>query len=390
MRARLFAAGNASLAAHTATFGPQPSSLGLVDQIRLSGLTGRGGSGFPTHLKLQAVADARRPVVVANGAEGEPASFKDATLLRRAPHLVLDGLALVAEAVGSRDTHLATTAASAGHLQPALAERRMRTPRVTTVADRFISGEESAVVAAIDGRTPLPNDRLRRVYEAGVGGRPTLVLNVETLAHIALIARRGADWFRDVGDPDDPGTFLATVHGASGAVVRELPRGVRLRDVLTSAGLPNAHGALVGGYHGAWLSEPALDAALSRRGLAPSGATPGAGIIVGLKPGQCALGETARILGYLSREVAGQCGPCINGLPALATQFRHLASGRGGDRSLDEVRRLVGLVPGRGACAHPDGTARLAASALTAFASDVTAHLAGGCDVALTRRLDAV
>ena len=199
---RLFLAPDASYRAHTESYGGLPGSGGVLRAIADSGLTGRGGSGFPTWRKIESVKDARRPIVVANGSEGEPASRKDATLLAHAPHLVLDGLVIVAKALGA-SMHLATTKPRMSGVEHAIAERGARV-RVTEVVERFISGEESAVVAAINGRLPLPSDRLTRVWESGVEGRPTVVLNVETLAHIALIARHGAPWFRSFGETEDP------------------------------------------------------------------------------------------------------------------------------------------------------------------------------------------
>lgn len=378
---RLFLATDASLIAHRNAYGDLPRGSAL-QAIADSGLTGRGGSGFPTARKIEAVRGSRRPVVVANGSEGEPASRKDATLLTHAPHLVLDGLEFVADALGA-SMHLATTAPRIPNVERAIAERGPSV-KVTEVVDRFISGEESAVVAAINGRQPLPADRFTRVWESGVAGRPTLVLNVETLAHIALIARFGPRWFRNIGDAEDPGTFLATVAPAmtettAKPAVFELARGTHLNTFLQQAGAGNPTAVLVGGYHGAWLTGDALRRArLSRPGLAPWRAAPGAGVLVPIQ-NQCGLRETARILGYLAGEVAGQCGPCINGLPTLATHFRALASGRADSHTMDEIARMTGLVRGRGACSHPDGTARLAASALHAFADDVTAHLRGEC-----------
>lgn len=381
---RLFLATDAGFSAHRAAYGDLRGTAGVLRAIADSGLTGRGGSGFPTWRKIESVKDARRPVVVANGSEGEPASRKDATLLTHAPHLILDGLEIVAEALGA-SMHLATTANSVGSVRHAIAERGSPV-RVTEVVDRFISGEESTVVAAINGRLPLPADRLTRVWESGVAGRPTVVLNVETLAHIALIARNGAEWFRSVGDREDPGTFLATVTPTMNTTewspaVYELARGTHLTTFLDQAGFSAPEAVLVGGYHGTWLTGDALaHARLSRPGLAPFHATPGAGVLIPLEH-QCGIRETSRILNYLAAEVAGQCGPCVNGLPTLAAHFRDLANGRATSVTIHELQRLSGLVRGRGACSHPDGTVRLAASALTAFPDDIEHHLQGGCRV---------
>lgn len=381
---RLFLATENTVAAHRVAYGALPGSGGVLRAIAESGLTGRGGGAFPTHRKIEAVKGARRPVVVANGSEGEPASRKDATLLTYAPHLILDGLEILSQALAA-SMHLVTTPDRAEGIRTRISERGTAIT-VTEVAERFISGEESAVVAAINGRPAVPADRLNRVWERGVADRPTVVLNVETLAHVALIARHGATWFREIGETEDPGTFLATISPPltstqGDPAVYELARGTHLRAFLNEASFGHPRAVLVGGFHGTWITGDALaQARLSRPGLASIGAAPGAGVLIPIDD-HCGLRETSRILDYLAAEVAGQCGPCINGLPLMATHFRTLAQGRATDTTMHELGRLSGLVRGRGACSHPDGTARLAASALTAFAADVAHHLRGGCHI---------
>ncbi|WP_327004004.1 SLBB domain-containing protein [Dactylosporangium sp. NBC_01737] len=390
---RLLGAAHTDLRSHAAAHGPlpRPPQEALIGAVRDAGLTGHGGAGFPTHLKLAAVrghAGGRRtPVVVGNGAEGEPGSAKDRTLLEHSPHLVLDGLQLAAAAVGAAKAYLYVRQASAGHLARAVEERRAagwdRVPvAVHRAQETFLSGEESAVVAALGGGRAVPRDKLRRVTESGVGGAPTLVQNVETLAHVALVARHGAGWFRQVGTAREPGTFLATVSGPVAAPgVHEVPHGVALGELLAAAGGPVAplRAVLVGGFHGAWVPAPLAGVPMSREGLAPYGASPGAGVVVPLAVGECGLARTAQIAGYLAAAGAKQCGPCRNGLPRLAETLAALAR-MAGDRELPAgVARLAALVHGRGACGHPDGTVRLIRSAMTVFADDVTAHLHGTC-----------
>jgi NADH:ubiquinone oxidoreductase subunit F (NADH-binding) len=138
----------------------------------------------------------------------------------------------------------------------------------------------------------------------------------------------------------------------------------------------------VGGFHGAWVPGGAVTAPVSRAGLAPWGASPGAGVLVALPQGRCGLVESARIAGYLGRQTAGQCGPCVNGLPRLADILDRLARRERHPGLPAEVARLCALVDGRGACRHPDGTARFIRSSLAAFADEVRAHLAGTCTYA--------
>lgn len=381
-RVGLLDADDTRLAAHRERHGvPSPLSL---DDVRASGLTGRGGAGFPLWRKLEAAAEGpwwRSPVVVANGAEGEPASSKDRALLLRAPHLVLDGLALAAGVVGAHRAIAYVRADAVDAVRAAAEERRRaRLPepavRVVAASPGFVAGEETAVLAALGGDAPRPADKARRITDRGLGGRPTVVSNVETLAHLAVVGLAGVPSFRARGTDAEPGTLLATVRDHHGRRVVEVDHGVPLAQVL--GGDPDRP-LLVGGYHGAWLAPAEVaDARLSRASLGAYGATPGAGVLLERPAGTCGLAETARVVGYLARASAGQCGPCRFGLPALASGMDALVRGAP-PVAVRRARDLAGLVDGRGACRHPDGTARLVRSALRVFAEDVAAHRRGRC-----------
>lgn len=386
---RLLAVSAPDLATHEQAHGPLPTPHDLVSMLRDAGLRGHGGAAFPAWRKLAAVPRGRSTVVVANGAEGEPASAKDRTLLSTAPHLVLDGLAVVGRAVGAKRAIVYVPAELAPLLSRAVGERRRHDRikvSVVEAPDTFVAGEETAVVSRLSGGPALPLDKFTRIVDSGVDGRPTVLNNVETLAHIALIARHGAGWFREAGTEEDPGTFLATVSGAvRHAGVREHAYGVTVGALLAAAGGPSApvQAVLVGGYHGAWLPMPeASPLAITREALAPYGAAPGAGVVVALPADACGLAATAQLIDFLADQTARQCGPCQFGLPRLAETFRRLATApraAAAPRLVDEVRRLAALVDGRGACRHPDGTVRLLRSALRTFRPDVDSHLAGVC-----------
>jgi NADH:ubiquinone oxidoreductase subunit F (NADH-binding) len=374
---------------HLHLHGPLPGPLdpkALLDTVAESKLCGRGGGGFPTALKLRAVASARgQKIVLANGVEGEPLSGKDKVLLRYVPHLVLDGVEVAARAVGANEAIVAVSN-SAGELpvlQKALRERPVANRleiRIAAVPDAFVAGEESALVNAVAGGPPLPTATPPRPFERGINGRPTLVQNVETLAQLALIARHGAGWFREVGTGDEPGTALVTLSGAVGKPgVYEVPLGTPLRDLVAEAGAATQppRAVLVGGYFGTWLdSHTALTCDLSEASLSGAGALLGARAMVVLPEGSCALAEVARVSRFLADESAGQCGPCVHGLDAIAQAITSLSLGRSYDGEL-RVRRWLDQVEGRGACHHPDGAARFIRSALDVFADEIAIHTRG-------------
>jgi NADH:ubiquinone oxidoreductase subunit F (NADH-binding) len=389
-----------SLRRHLETHGPLPSfarhRVALIDAVEASGLTGRGGGGFSTATKLGAVANTRRSVVVANGTEGEPASGKDKALLAHNPHLVIDGVVAAAQAVGAREAIIAVgrhDETSRACLNIALAERRERSRleiRVESAPDRFVSGEESALVNWLNGGPAKPTFTPPRPSERGVGGRPTLVQNVETLAHIALIARHGPVWFRRTGTRAETGSVLVTVGGCvRRRGVIEVAIGTPIRTVVDYCGglSAPARALLIGGYFGSWApARAALDAPLSNAGLRPLGASLGAGTIVVLPEGACGLAETARVARYLAGESAQQCGPCLFGLGAVAAAFESLAVRDA--FAVDALRRIPRLnaqIAGRGACSHPDGAVRLARSALAVFRDEIDAHLAGRCTAVSAR-----
>jgi NADH:ubiquinone oxidoreductase subunit F (NADH-binding) len=379
----------------------------LLREVAAAGLTGRGGAAFPVARKLAAAAQARpAPVVVGNGAEGEPASSKDRSLLWISPHLVLDGLQVAAAAAGARTAVLYVQRNERLHarLSEAIAQRAAAGIDAVTVdlvpaPDRFLAGEESALVSRLTGRPARPAYRPVRGLPRLAPGRAALVQNVETLAHLALIARYGAAWFRTAGTAAEPGSMLTTLHLADGRTsVTEVPLGASLADLLglrpapagpAGAGpdetsVPSAAGpvqaVLAGGYHGAWL--PAAEAArlpLADAALRPLGAAVGAGVLAALPADRCGLAETARVARYLALESAGQCGPCFNGLPRIAAALEHLAGPHPDRRARADLDRWAGLVTGRGACHHPDGSVRFIRSALRVFAAEAGLHEQGRC-----------
>ena len=380
-----------TLAAHTRIHGPLPeiSPHQLIEEVERSGLRGRGGADFPTARKLRAVAARRRvgPVLV-NGSETEPASAKDRLLLARLPHLVLDGAVLAAGAVGASEVivKIGQNAADVGHaLDGAVSVRERDRVRIGVVAgpEGYVTGEESAVVHYLNGGAAKPTFVPPRPFERGYRGRPTLIQNPETLAQLALVARFGSNWYRELGTVADPGSALVTITGAVRAPgVYELAFGTPMSDLLAAAGGPSEplQALLVGGYFGTWVeASQAHGLRLAREDLRSVGCSLGSGVLIALGRSACGLHESARVISYLAEQSAGQCGPCVYGLQAIADAVGALAGGVAGPRERDRVLRWCAEIRGRGACHHPDGAVRFVESVLRVFEADLERHRRGRC-----------
>ncbi len=360
----------------------------LLTEVEASGLQGRGGAAFPLAVKLRAVRDNGRAAggcaVVANGEEGEPASIKDRWLLRHRPHLVLDGLRLAAAMVAADRAYVyLSDAESARSVESALAERPFGGAiELCTVNPGYIAGEETAVTRALNGGPVKPTDKPPRPFQRGVGGRPTLVSNVETLANLPFLQRHGAEVFRSQGTPSSPGTFLATLTGAGRPPgLYELPHGLPFTDLLALHGVSpdRVQGALLGGYFAGMLNRAVLDATLDHETLRRLGSGLGCGAITVLTE-DCPVAVAAAVLAYFDRENAGQCGSCFNGTAAMAAAAAALRDGVATAEDLSRLRRWSVMLRGRGACATLDAATNAAASLLDQFPDAVERHLDNSCE----------
>lgn len=354
---------------------PAISGTELIRRLEEHNLLGRGGAGFPLARKWRTVRDLGRDnaVVLANGAESEPLSHKDRTLMSARPHLVIDGALLAARGVGARDIifyvggeHREAVAA----MRRALGQRpepAARRARLIEAPEGYVAGEESAAVHYVNAGDARPTTTPPRPFERGVGGRPTLVQNVESLALAALIARGMSSR-----------TALATVSGAvARAGVYEIPAESTAADVADLAGGLNREvsAVLIGGYFGRWASiEDVWGLPVEASSLRARGLTYGCGVVYFFSAQSCGVEATARIMTYMASQSARQCGPCVFGLGAIATAARRLANRSPQGDDLTRIARWSGQVAGRGACKHPDGATALVRSALDVFADDFTAH----------------
>jgi len=400
--------GAVGLAEHRARGGELPYTTrrerrgagALIELVEQAGLRGRGGAAFPVARKLRAVTAAsgrtplgKRPIVLANASEGEPASGKDRLLLESLPHLVLDGGVLAARAVGADELIVCVEASAAGalrNLTRALSERERAGGDelrigIQTVPEGYVSGQESALVNLCSGGPAKPTLTPPMPFQRGVRRRPTLISNAETLAHLTLIARHGPRWFRALGTPADPGSALVTLSGAiAHPGVYEIEHGAPLPALIEAAGGASTalRAVLLGGYGGAWVDAGTVpELALSNDQLAAHGASLGAGVVVLLSEQACPVAETARVTRWLATESSGQCGPCIHGLDAIAGAIEELAHGAATAGAGERISRWCSLASGRGACRHPDGAVRFITSALEVFAEEFADHATHGrCD----------
>jgi NADH:ubiquinone oxidoreductase subunit F (NADH-binding) len=319
-------------------------------------------------------------------------------LLEALPHLVLDGAYCLADVLGTEDIVIALdesmgdahdTVRRALRERPEAGRRRGRL-RIVSVPAGYVTGHETAIVNFVNRGIPRPLTQPPRISERGVGRRPTLMSNAETLAHVALIARHGADWFRRLGRSDEPGSALVTLSGGVSAPgVYEIELGSRL-DALVRAGggvAEPVRAFLVGGYAGTWIDAAgAAPLPLSRSGLRALGAALGAGIVVALPRSACPVAEVTRVAGWMADQGASQCGPCVNGLASIADTLADVSEGRPGRDAFADILRWSELVVGRGACAHPDGAAAFVTSALRVFSAEFDDHARHGrCDACARR-----
>ncbi len=363
----------------------------LLADIERSGLLGRGGAAFPLAVKLRAVRDnglrsGQGAVVVANGEEGEPASIKDRWLLRHRPHLILDGLRLAAAIVAADRAYVYVSDPEASRsIEVALTELdngALGVPvQVSMVESGYVAGEETAAVRALNGGPVKPTDKPPRPFEEGVGGRPTLVSNVETLANLPYLQRHGSAEFRAQGTEMSPGTFLLTLSGAGRPPgLYELPFGLPFTEVLALHGVSTeqVRGVLIGGYFAGLLNRVVLDATLDYETLRGLGSGLGAGAI-SLLTDDCPVAVAASVLAYFDRENAGQCGSCFNGTAAMAAVAGALRDGAATTEDLARLRRWSVTLRGRGACATLDAATNMAASLLDQFPHAVERHLDNAC-----------
>jgi NADH-quinone oxidoreductase subunit F len=387
----------------------------VIGAVADSGLRGRGGGGFPTGRKWTGIREAGpgRRFAVCNAAEGEPGTFKDRALLRHDPYRVLEGLAIASFAIGAERAYIATKARyeqEADRLASAIKECTEAAVfadlaiELVLGPDEYLFGEEKALLEVIEGHDPLP--RLLPPYEHGlfatdvqtgwqsvdaptVGPRgqpnPTLVNNVETLAHVPRIIRDGAEWFRSVGTAESPGTTVATVVGdVTAPFVGEIELGVPLWDLIADAGgLREGRQvqAVLSGVANAVLTADRLDVPVSYEGLAAAGGGLGSAGFVVYDDSACMVEVARQLSRFLYVESCGQCRSCKYGCGEITRRLDGIATGEGTDLDVEVIGARLLSVTDQTRCYLAAEEQILISSILREFPEEFALHLEGRCSV---------
>jgi len=391
-----------------------------IDEVLAAGIRGRGGAGFPTGVKWRTVAANASPVerstVVVNAAEGEPGSFKDRELLDRNPYRVLEGALIAAHAVGADQVivgmkrtatrHIARVRAAIAEVQASDLAAGVEL-QVVEGPPEYLLGEETALLEAIDGRYPFP--RIAPPYRRGVdemvetegdltsesglsahvemagagadtGAPPTLVDNAETLAHVAVALAEGADWFREVGTDESPGTVVCTVSGCvTHAGVGEFTMGTTLREIIETVGggarPSRTIRAVLQGAAAAIITADQLDTPATWEGMQEIGSGLGAAAFIVLDDATDITAVAASVSRFLAVESCGQCTPCKQDSLLITDALTHIAASEGSEEDLDVIRHRIDTVAFGARCSLATQEQVLIGSILEAFGNELEARV---------------
>ncbi len=377
----------------------------VLEEVKRAHLRGRGGAGFPAGLKWESMApidDPRRPrYFIVNADEMEPGTFKDRLLMEGNPHQLLEGMILGAYAVQADRGYVFLRWAytdAARRLERAIAEAYdagylgsnilksgySLDVSIHVSAGRYMCGEQSALLNALEGKRAVPRPRILHAGELGLWGKPTIVNNVETLCNVPHIVRNGAEWFLKLGHCDDGGT---KIYGVSGRVKRpgawELPLGTTVREILEdrAGGMSDGfgfRGLIPGGASTQFVLEEHLDVKMDFSSLQAVGSRLGTGTIIVLDDRTCPVGFLLNLERFFARESCGWCTPCREGLAWTERILNALEEGAGvpGDmETLRSLTHLIGTGPGRTFCLLAPGAMMPLESGLKYFAQDFEKHV---------------
>ncbi len=373
----------------------------VIEEVKASGLRGRGGAGFSAGQKWSFMPKPGGPkpsYIACNGDESEPGTFKDRQILERNPHLLIEGLIITGHAIGARAAYVylrgeyvtphrilgeaVAEARSAGLLGP----KHMGTDRDFEIhlmrgAGAYICGEETGMIESAEGKKGQPRKRPPFPAVFGLWGCPTTVNNVETLSHVPAIVRKGAEWFKSIGTPSSTGN---TLYGVSGHVNRpgvyELPLGTTLREIIYehAGGVRNGNrlkAIVPGGVSMPVLSAEQVDVGMDHDSLRQVGSLLGTGGIVVMDETACMVRAAIVIARFFRHETCGQCTQCREGTAWLYKLLRRIEVGEGTMADLQTIDDVGGYMEGQTICALSDAAAWAATGFLRRFRSEFEAHV---------------
>lgn len=383
----------------------QSDPLDVIALIGEAGLRGRGGAGFPTAVKWRGVhtSPAARKFVCCNGAEGEPGTFKDRFLLRNNPYQVLEGLAIAVHVVGAQRGYICLKRGFEPEIRAvrraleALSDETSIAENIELVLgpDEYLFGEEKALLEVIEGGLPLPRvfpPYIHGLFGGTYGGpsdtqnNPTVVNNVETLAHVPHIVARGAEWFGSHGTEDTPGTMVFTVSGdVQRPVVKELPLGLTVRELIDDvAGGPDPGRrvkAVFPGVANAVITEEMLDTPLGFGSMKKAGSALGSAGFVVYDDTACMVRVAHNFARFLYIESCNQCPPCKMGSRQITERLEGLLADRGRPHDDDAIWETTTWVENGQRCYLPSSTSIVISSLLAAFPEEFLAHAEQRCDL---------
>ncbi|MGC8962636.1 MAG: NADH-ubiquinone oxidoreductase-F iron-sulfur binding region domain-containing protein [Candidatus Bipolaricaulaceae bacterium] len=372
----------------------------VIAEVTRAGLRGRGGAGFPTGKKWQAVREApgRPKYVVCNGDEGDPGAFMDRAVLEGDPHSVLEGMAIAAYAVGAEKGYIYVRAEyplAVKRLEVAIAQARklgLLGPRIFDTdfsfdvelrmgAGAFVCGEETALIASIEGKRGEPRPRPPYPATSGLFGKPTLINNVETFANIRHIILQGADWFSQMGTATSKGTKVFALAGQvrnTGLV--EVPMGITLRELIfdIGGGVPEGRkfkAVQIGGPSGGCLPESLLDVPIDYESLKQYGAIMGSGGVIVLDDSSCMVNVAKFFLEFTADESCGKCVPCRVGLRIMLGILERIVRGEGNEGDLSRLEELGKLIQTTSLCGLGQTAPNPVLSTLRYFRDEYLAHI---------------
>jgi NADH:ubiquinone oxidoreductase subunit F (NADH-binding)/(2Fe-2S) ferredoxin/NAD-dependent dihydropyrimidine dehydrogenase PreA subunit len=372
----------------------------VVDFVKKSGLRGRGGGGFPTGIKWQHVKNATGSpkYVICNGDEGDPGAFMDRSLLEGDPHRVLEGMLLAAYAVGASSGFFYIRAEyplAIKRIKQAIEQARSMglignnifgtefsfDAEVRTGAGAFVCGEETALIASIEGQRGQPTPKPPYPANEGLWGKPTLVNNVETFGNLPTIFQKGADWFASMGTETSKGTKVFALTGdVKNTGLVEVPMGIPLRGLIfeVGGGIPNDHkfkAVQLGGPSGGCLTNEHLDVCIDYESLKAKGAMMGSGGVIVMDDRKCMVNVAKYFLEFSVDESCGKCVPCRLGLKQMHRILERITAGKGTMADLDELQSLGESIKASALCGLGQTAPNPVLSTLRYFRSEYEAHI---------------